>query len=97
MPIYEYQCSECGLYFEKLQKFGAPPPETCPNGHEQVQRLLSQPTIIFKGSGFYVTDNGKSSRVMASQNGQSSKNAKSTTSGDSAEKASPKTEENPKS
>jgi putative FmdB family regulatory protein len=97
MPIYEYQCSECGLYFERLQRFGAPSPETCPNGHKQVQRLLSQPTIIFKGSGFYVTDNGRSSRVGASQNGQPSKNGKPATSAEPAEKTSPKTEEKPKS
>ena len=80
MPIYEYQCSECGLYFEKLQKFGDPAPETCPNGHRQIHRLLSQPTIIFKGKGFYITDNGRSSRTTASQNGQSGKDAKATSS-----------------
>jgi putative FmdB family regulatory protein len=62
MPIYEYECSECGVHFEKLQKFSDPNPETCPNGHKQVQRRLSQPTIIFKGKGFYVTDNGHNGR-----------------------------------
>ncbi|MGD9146284.1 MAG: zinc ribbon domain-containing protein [Anaerolineae bacterium] len=76
MPIYEYECSECGLYFEKLQKFGDPAPETCPNGHPRVHRLLSQPTIIFKGKGFYITDNGRSSRTAAAKNGQPSKEAK---------------------
>ena len=80
MPIYEYECAECGLYFEKLQKFGDPAPETCPNGHPQVHRLLSQPTIIFKGKGFYITDNGRSSRTPASQNGQSSHEAKTASS-----------------
>jgi putative FmdB family regulatory protein len=59
MPIYEYQCAQCGVRFDKLQRLGAPAPETCPNGHRQVVRHLSQPTIIFKGSGFYVTDNGR--------------------------------------
>lgn len=59
MPIYEYECSECGVHFDKLQRFSDPAPETCPNGHKQVHRLLSQPTIIFKGKGFYVTDNGR--------------------------------------
>jgi putative FmdB family regulatory protein len=57
MPIYEYECLECGLHFDKLQRFGEPGPETCPRGHERIRRLLSQPAIIFKGSGFYVTDN----------------------------------------
>ena len=62
MPIYEYECAECGIHFDKLQRFGAPVPDTCPNGHSQVHRLLSQPAIIFKGSGFYVTDNGRNGR-----------------------------------
>ena len=59
MPIYEYQCRECGVCFDKLQHFGDPAPETCPNGHKKVRRLLSEPAIIFKGSGFYVTDHGR--------------------------------------
>ena len=70
MPIYEYECLECGAHFDRLQRFGDPAPDTCPNGHPQVHRLLSQPAIIFKGSGFYVTDNGRSSRVIDSRNGK---------------------------
>jgi putative FmdB family regulatory protein len=67
MPLYEYECRACGERFEKLQPFGASAPETCPKGHRQVHRLLSQPAIIFKGSGFYVTDNGRNgSRSNAS-------------------------------
>jgi putative FmdB family regulatory protein len=62
MPIYEYECRECGIRFDKLQRFGDPQPETCPNGHKQVHRLLGPPAIIFKGSGFYVTDNGSGKR-----------------------------------
>jgi len=62
MPIYEYKCAECGIRLDKLQRFGDPVPDTCPNGHSQVHRLLSQPAIIFKGSGFYVTDNGRNER-----------------------------------
>jgi putative FmdB family regulatory protein len=67
MPIYEYECTECGAHFEKLQRFGDPVPDTCPNGHHQVHRLLSQPTIIFKGKGFYVTDHGRNGRSMPSK------------------------------
>ncbi len=65
MPIYEYECLECGIHFDKLQRFGDARPSTCPNGHHQVHRLLSQPTIIFKGPGFYVTDNGRNGRASA--------------------------------
>jgi putative FmdB family regulatory protein len=64
---------ECGAHFEKLQHFGDPAGGTCPNGHKDVHRLFSQPAIIFKGSGFYVTDNGKSSRTQISRSGSKQK------------------------
>ncbi len=56
MPIYEYECLECGVHFDLFQRLGEPQPGTCPNGHKQVHRVLPQPAIIFKGSGFYSTD-----------------------------------------
>jgi len=59
MPIYEYECKECGVRFDRLQAFGEPAPDRCPNGHPQVHRVFSEPTIIFHGSGFYVTDHGR--------------------------------------
>lgn len=61
MPLYEYECLECGLRFDKLQRFALGEPVVCPNGHSHVHRLLSQPAIVFRGSGFYVTDNRRSS------------------------------------
>ncbi len=62
MPIYEYECLECGLQFDLRQSVGDPPPAGCPVGHRQVRRRLSRPAIIFKGSGFYVTDHGRNGR-----------------------------------
>jgi len=59
MPIYEYVCEVCGSHFEVRQGFGESPDVACPAGHRWVHRLFSPPTIIFKGSGFYVTDNRK--------------------------------------
>ena len=59
MPIYEYECLDCGIHFDKLQHFGDPGPDACPKGHKRIHRLLSQPAIIFRGSGFYVTDHGR--------------------------------------
>jgi putative FmdB family regulatory protein len=73
MPIYEYQCLECGKQFERLQRFGDTRPVHCPAGHEQVQRLLSQPAIIFKGSGFYVTDNRRNGSTATSSTPDKSK------------------------
>jgi len=62
MPIYEYECLVCGIRFERFQHFDDPPPETCPRGHHRVRRVFSPPGIIFKGPGFYVTDNRKEER-----------------------------------
>ena len=60
MPLYEYQCEECGNRFEVIQKFSDPPVETCRVcGKGPVQRLLSSPAIQFKGSGWYITDYAK--------------------------------------
>ena len=57
MPIYEYECEQCGTRFEEIQKMSAPNIEQCPNcGKGPVRRLLSSPAIQFKGSGWYVTD-----------------------------------------
>lgn len=60
MPTYDYLCSNCGK-FESFQSITAPPHEICPNcGCSQVKRLISaNSNIIFKGGGFYCTDNRK--------------------------------------
>jgi putative FmdB family regulatory protein len=57
MPIYEYECTTCGAHFERLQRFGDTPPSYCPQCHNAVRKVLSPPLIIFKGAGFYCTDN----------------------------------------
>ena len=71
MPIYEYECRECGLHFDKLQRFGEPGPEACPRGHKDIHRLLGQPAIIFKGSGFYITDHRRNGSNAASSSDRS--------------------------
>ena len=55
MPLYEYQCPECGT-FERMQKFSDPVLTACPTCERPVEKLLSAPAIQFKGSGWYVTD-----------------------------------------
>ncbi|MDY7040443.1 MAG: FmdB family zinc ribbon protein [Chloroflexota bacterium] len=57
MPTYEYKCEICGARFTRWQHFTDPPVQLCPNGHHTVRRVFSPPAIVFKGSGFYVTDN----------------------------------------
>lgn len=56
MPLYEYQCQECGLRFERRQSFSDEPIKICPDCEGPVVRLIQPAGIIFKGSGFYVTD-----------------------------------------
>ena len=56
MPIYEYQCEDCAGRFEVKQTMKDDPLTTCPRCGKHVQRLISSPAIMFKGSGWYVTD-----------------------------------------
>ena len=63
MPVYRYECGVCGRQFELRRHFGDPHPTTCPDGHTGVHRVFVPPAIIFKGSGFYVTDHGRNGRV----------------------------------
>ncbi len=58
MPIYEYQCLQCGRNFELFQSVGADP-GPCPYCQGTVRRIYSSIGVIFKGSGFYSTDNRK--------------------------------------
>jgi putative FmdB family regulatory protein len=63
MPIYAYRCDSCGVQFEKHQSFDDNPLKICPECNEPALRKLIQPVgIVFKGSGFYVTDNRSASK-----------------------------------
>jgi putative FmdB family regulatory protein len=56
MPIYEYECGDCHCRFEKKQKFHDAPEASCPKCRGKARRVFLPTPIIFKGSGFYVTD-----------------------------------------
>jgi len=56
VPIYEYQCESCADRFEVKQSMKDDPLTACPQCGKRVQRLISSPAIMFKGSGWYVTD-----------------------------------------
>ncbi|MFQ5593184.1 MAG: FmdB family zinc ribbon protein [Anaerolineae bacterium] len=69
MPLYGYECESCHCEFERYQSFSDDPIKVCPTcGQPSARRLISSVGVIFKGSGFYVTDNRKS----VSSNGRSS-------------------------
>ena len=57
MPIYEYECCDCGHYFDVLQKISDDPLKFCPDcGKPELKKLLSAPRFRLKGSGWYETD-----------------------------------------
>ncbi len=65
MPTYQYTCAKCGHEFEKFQRISEKPLSVCPEdvcpqqrwGKGRVKRLISAGAgLIFKGSGFYITD-----------------------------------------
>ncbi|WDP88965.1 MAG: zinc ribbon domain-containing protein [Desulfobacter sp.] len=58
MPVYEYQCKECGHIEEAFQKISEPPLEICPQCKGSLKKLISQSSFHLKGSGWYVTDYG---------------------------------------
>ena len=59
MPIYEYECSVCHFHFERRQRFDDEPVDMCPNCQGKARRVIHSVPIIFKGSGFYITDSRK--------------------------------------
>ena len=63
MPIYEYQCSQCGAITEAWQKFSDLPLTKCGHCQGTLRRLISQSSFHLKGSGWYVTDYKKSGQT----------------------------------
>src|SRR3954463_9750466 len=70
MPLYEYQCDECGHTFEKIQKFSDPLETTCPKCGGPLRKLMSSPAIQFKGSGWYINDYARKDTARAKPGGK---------------------------
>jgi putative FmdB family regulatory protein len=99
MPVYTYRCEACGVQFEKHQSFHDNPLKTCPECRKKKLKKVITPTrIIFKGSGFYATDNkspsgdkspsGSKPRESKSESKEESKPAETKTETKSSEKKS---------
>jgi|SRR5271157_143470 len=69
MPLYEYECKQCGHRFEKIQKYSDKMVKKCPDCGGQVEQMISAPAVQFKGSGWYVTDYAKKSHAPAADSG----------------------------
>ena len=97
MPIYTYRCNDCDYQFEKRQRMADDPLTECIDCKEgHVRRVVNSVGIVFKGSGFYVTDNrngngkGKTATNGSSANGSSANGE--TSSSENSEKTSAKAE-----
>lgn len=71
MPLYEYECKECGRRTEKIQKFSDAPLTVCPHCGGPIERTLTAPAIQFKGGGWY--KDLYSSAKPAAKNGEPGK------------------------
>ncbi|HMC05576.1 MAG TPA: FmdB family zinc ribbon protein [Actinomycetota bacterium] len=80
MPTYEYVCASCGNHFDTVQSFSDPPLERCEICGGQLRRVFHPAGILFKGSGFYSTDN----RRAGSGGGKAKPGEKSERSGEKA-------------
>ena len=89
MPIYEYRCTVCEHTFEVMQKVSDPPVKKCPECKGKVEKLLSAPGLLFKGTGWYVTDYASPARKKAME---AEKSASGNGGGKPSEKAETKSE-----
>lgn len=90
MPRYVYECTKCAHSYEKLEGWDAKPKQRCPKCRAVSQRIPASPAIVFKGSGWYSTDNRRSLREGADQlqagkdDGESGSDGSSDTSSESS-------------
>lgn len=97
MPTYEYRCPDCDHHFERFQSITADPIKVCPEcANENVKKLIGAGAgLIFKGSGFYITDyrskgysEAKSKAESSSSGGSSDKSASASAGSSSSSTAS---------
>ena len=71
MPIYEYECGGCRYRFEMKQGFDDEPQAMCPQCQGRSRRVFHSAPVIFKGSGFYITDSRQSNKEPEVTKGES--------------------------
>lgn len=86
MPTYDYECTKCGYTFEQFQKMSDQPLSECPYCGGRVRRLIGGGLgVIFKGSGFYVTDNKSVKQAAGTTSSTSKENGTEPAKTDSSE------------
>ena len=76
MPLYDYQCDHCGHRFEVRQGIKEDPLTTCPQCEGSIRRVIHPVGIVFKGSGFYITDSRSQSSRSSDGAGRAKKEKK---------------------
>ena len=95
MPIYEYECTQCGCRSEVVQKVTDPLLRTCKKCGGTLKKLISSPAIQFKGNGWYITDYAKKSAPQDEAKKKDKAPAKEPCTPDASAEAKPKSEKNP--
>lgn len=85
MPTYEYACTKCGHHVEVFQRLSEPPLSTCGVCGGPLRKVFHPAGIVFKGSGFYATDNRAKPKTKTSSEAK----------GDSTTSSEPKGEPKP--
>ena len=94
MPIYTYRCDNCGVEFDRRQAVNDPQLKVCPEcGKKALHKVYTPVGIVFKGSGFYATDNRSPSGQHSSKSSHEEKSSSnSSTESSSSEKSSESSE-----
>ncbi len=84
MPIYQYRCKECDHQFEVRQRMTDDPLAHCPVCQGEIRRIVNSVGVVFKGKGFYVTDNRSGSSAVSPATKSDKDKAEKGDSGDSS-------------
>lgn len=77
MPTYSYHCDSCGHDFEAVQRFADDPLKECPECGAAIRRVIQPVGVVFKGSGWYITDSRPKSSGDGDESGAKTKSEKS--------------------
>ena len=88
MPTYSYACTECDNRFDQVQAFTDDALTTCPKCNGRLRKLFGKVGVVFKGSGFYRTDNRESSKSASNGSASSSESSSSGSSDSGSSKSS---------
>jgi putative FmdB family regulatory protein len=97
VPTYVYACKSCGEQFEVIQKMSDAALKECRTCPGEVRRVIFPPAVVYKGTGFYVTDYKNGGRKSDSESGAASSSESSSTSSDTKSEAKSDTKSEAKS